>query len=107
MPARVQLTRRRERRLLKLIECGATVAEACRAVEITRKTIYRHARADMIFAERLRAARERRQSPLSAESALAGWREIAARLEREYPERWASFDGSTASFDAFDFDPLA
>jgi hypothetical protein len=37
MPAPAKFTQRRERRLLTLIESGATIAEAARAVEISRQ----------------------------------------------------------------------
>jgi hypothetical protein len=60
MSAPAKFTPRRERRLLALIGAGASVAEAARAVEISRQVLYRHARADPAFAELLRAARERR-----------------------------------------------
>jgi hypothetical protein len=44
--------------------------------------IYRAARANPCFAERLAAARENRAPTLN-------WREAARWLEAEHPERWA------------------
>ena len=89
MPAPAKFTPRRERRLLALIEGGATIAEASRAVEISRQALYDRTRADVFFAERLRAARESRAPALAGETELPDWREAAEQLEREYPERWA------------------
>ena len=88
MPAPAKFTPRRERRPLPLIGAGASVAEAARAVEISRQVLYRHARADPVFAELLRAAREQRDpDPFAVEP--PDWREIAAQLELEHPDRWA------------------
>jgi hypothetical protein len=107
MPAPAKFTRRRERRLLTLIESGATVAEACRAVEVARNTIYKHARADVFFAERLRAAREQREPALDSIDAL-DWREAARRLEADDPLRWALPGDDGDPFDPLDdFDATA
>jgi hypothetical protein len=98
MPAPVKLTARRERRLLALIAAGATLAEASRATQISRQAVNRHARTDAIFADRLRRARDQvRPSRLDPASAH-DWREIAAKLERQDPLRWALPDQS------FEFD---
>jgi transposase len=86
MPAHAKFTRRRERRLVELVVAGATIAEASRAVEVSRMTVYRHARADPALAARLCAART--GHPTSVE--LLDWREIAERLERTDPLRWGS-----------------
>jgi hypothetical protein len=77
------LTYRRETRLLALLTLGEGVAAACRAVGISRMTVYRHARSDPSFANRLRAAREHRAAVED------DWHLAAAFLEHEYPERWA------------------
>jgi transposase len=99
MPAHATLTRKRERRALALIGGGASVAEASRAIEVSRSTFYRRVRSDPLFAELLRAAREQRApDPVPVEP--PDWREIARQLEREHPEHWALPD-------PFDFDPLA
>ena len=84
MAAQAKLTRRRERRVLALIAGGATIAEASRAVEVSRQTLYRHARADATFSAQLDAARER----LPAMVEPLDWRAAAQYLEREHPERW-------------------
>jgi hypothetical protein len=108
MPAPAKFTRRRERRLLTLIEGGATIAEACRAVEISRQALYDRARDDVLFGERLRDAREQRTPALDSIDAL-DWREAARRLEADDPLRWA-LKGSGEPFDPLDgesFDPLA
>jgi Helix-turn-helix domain of resolvase len=83
MAAHLKLKGSRERRLLRLIENGEPVAAACRAVEVSRQTVYRHARTDPMFAERLAVARAR-PAPVEED-----WRVIAERLEREYPRHWA------------------
>ena len=83
--ARPRLTYARETRLLALLTLGEPVAAACRAVGISRQTVYRHARADSAFAERLRAVREHRPPP----AAVLNWTEAAHQLERDFPERWA------------------
>jgi hypothetical protein len=84
--------------LLALIEAGATLAEAARAVDVSRMTIHRHRRADPAFAVLLGAARRPRGfdpgEPLD-------WREAALVLESNAPERWA-LPGDP--FDPFDFD---
>jgi hypothetical protein len=83
MPAHA-ISRRRERRFLALIEAGATIAEACRAVEISRPTVYRRVRDDASFAYRLGLARARPPGP-----PVEDWRAAAAILESNFPERWA------------------
>jgi hypothetical protein len=65
---------------LALVAAGATIAEAGRAVRVSRSMIYRAARANPRFAERLAAARENRAPTLN-------WREAARWLEAEHPER--------------------
>jgi hypothetical protein len=71
---------------LALVAAGATIAEAGRAVCVSRSMIYRSARASPRFAERLAAAREDRAlTPVEA----LDWREAARWLEVESPERWA------------------
>jgi hypothetical protein len=88
--AALTTSRRRERRFLALVEAGATVAEACRAVGVSRTTIYRRARDVSEFAHRLDLARAPVAGP--PDGALGDpldWREIASRLEAESPERWA------------------
>jgi hypothetical protein len=67
---------------LALVAAGATIAEAGRAVSVSRSMIYRAVRADSRFAVRLAAARENRAPTLN-------WREAARWLEVESPERWA------------------
>jgi Homeodomain-like domain len=69
--ARRRLTGDRRRRLLALVELGEPVAAACRAVGVSRQTIYRHRRRDPVFAERM---------------AAGGWRLAAARERR--PADW-------------------
>jgi hypothetical protein len=66
--------------------------------------IYRSARANQLFAERLSAAREQQVSTMVDTEPL-DWRDAAARLEREHPERWALPDDAGDPLDAFDFDP--
>ncbi len=73
MPAHAKFTRRRERRLLALIENGATISEASRALEVSRQTVYRRARADAFFAVELRAARTQTCAPVG-EVAPLDWR---------------------------------
>jgi hypothetical protein len=51
MPAHA-IPRRRERRFLVLVEAGATVSEASRAVGISRMIVHRRTRADAPFANR-------------------------------------------------------
>jgi hypothetical protein len=106
MAAPAKLTRRRENRLLELIATGVTLAEASRAIEVSRKTIYKHARADAVFAELLRDARESRASTM-VETELPDWRAIARQLEAEHPERWSLPDDGATIVPPFDFDPLA
>jgi DNA-binding CsgD family transcriptional regulator len=101
--APLQLTPRRERRLLKLVQAGVTVAEASRAVAISRQTVWRHARADAVFAVQLQAARA--GSRWSAGQPLDDWREAALMLERTDPVRWALPGGDDDPFR--DFDPGA
>jgi hypothetical protein len=86
MPAHA-ITRRRERRLLALIEAGASISEASRATQVSRTTVYRHTRADTTFAHRLDRARVRVAGP-----PVEDWRTAAAFLEREHPEQWALRD---------------
>ena len=81
--ARVRFTRRRERRLLTLIEAGATISEASRAVQVSRTTIYRRAHEDAAFAHRLDLARVLVTGP-----PLEDWTAAAAFLEHEHPKRW-------------------
>jgi hypothetical protein len=83
-----------------LIEAGATIAEACQAVEISRQTLYRRARSHAAFAELLRAAREQMRPTADDPFAQFDWREAAKQLEAEHPENWKLSD-------PFDFDPLA
>jgi hypothetical protein len=99
MPAPAKLTRRRANRLLELVESGVSVAEASRAVRLSRKTIYKHARADELFDVQLKAARA---GSRSIAPPVEDWRAAAARLEANDPLRW-SLPG--AAGDAFDFDP--
>ena len=82
--ARLRLTRRRERRLLTLIEAGATISEASRAVGISRMTVYRRTRADAAFANRLRLARVLVRVPGPP---VDDWRALALILESNFPER--------------------
>jgi hypothetical protein len=104
MPTPMKLKGSRERRLLALLTFGESLTAASRAVGVTTTTVNRHRRADPAFAERLSAARENRApDPLPIEP--TNWREVAAQLEAENPERWAS---PGDPLDAFrDFDPLA
>jgi transposase len=88
MPAHAKLTARRERRLIELVESGARIAEASRAVEVSRMTVYRHTQTDPAFAARLRAARTGTPAPVE----LVDWREIAEQLERENPLEWGPPD---------------
>ena len=87
------VTRRRERRLLTLIEAGATVSEASRAAQVSRSTIYRRAREDEAFAHRHDLARVRVTGP-----PLEDWTAAAAFLEHEHPERWQGATGSSRAF---------
>jgi hypothetical protein len=106
VPAPAKFTRRRERRLLALIEAGATIAEASRAVEISRQALYDRTRADVFFAERLRDAREQRTSALVPIEPL-DWRVVARQLEAEHPQRWSLRDDDDDDpFAAFEYDPL-
>jgi hypothetical protein len=86
MPAHTKFTRRRERRVLALIDAGATIAEASRAVSVSRQTVYRRARSDAAFAHRLDLARIRLAG---APAPSDDWRASAAFLESAFPERWA------------------
>lgn len=86
MPAPVKLTTRRERRLLTLIENGASVAEASRAIEVSRTSIYRRARADASFAMRLQLARGRGHR---AAIAAGDWSASTKMAETDSPEHWA------------------
>jgi hypothetical protein len=79
--ARLRFTRRRERRLLTLIEAGATISEASRAVAISRMTVNRCTRADAAFANRLRLARVRVPRP-----PVDDWRAAALILESNFPQ---------------------
>jgi hypothetical protein len=72
---------------LVLIEAGASVAEASRAVQLSHMTIYRHAQADPTVANRLDGARVR--LPGHPTEPPDDWREAAAFLESAFPERWA------------------
>jgi hypothetical protein len=92
-----KFTSRREGRFLTLVEAGATVAEAARAVQLSRMTIHRHRRADTLFAHRLDLARIRPAGP--PVELPDDWRDAAHMLEQISPERWAPPD--------FDFDPQA
>ena len=83
---RAKFTRRRERRFLALLDAGASVAEAARAVQLSRMTIYRHAQADPVFAHHLDVARLGLCPPVELPD---DWREAAAFLESAFPERWA------------------
>jgi hypothetical protein len=91
---------KRQTRLLALLTMGESLAAAARAVNVSCNTVNRHRRADPVFAEAVRAAREQRVPELVVE--VPDWRVIAAQLEREHPERWALPGG-----DPFDFDPQA
>jgi hypothetical protein len=105
VPALAKFTRRGERRLLALIGAGATLAEAARAVEISRQALYDRTRTDVLFAERVRVARERRQSTaLPVDPAELDWRAAARQLEIDAPERWAVAGGVGDPFDFAPFD---
>jgi hypothetical protein len=94
---RPKFTQRRERRFLALLDAGASVAEAARAVQLSRMTIYRHAQADPLFAHHLELARIRLPGP--PVELDDHWRETAAFLKQTAPERWA--------LPTFDIDPPA
>lgn len=91
----VKLTGRRESRFLALLQMGVTVAEACRAVGVSRQTVYRHAHENAGFGVRLASARIIGRAPVSAVGARISdpdglnWQMAAAQLERDFPERWA------------------
>jgi hypothetical protein len=100
MPAPPKLTGDRERRLLTLLTIGEPLEAACRAINVSSTSVRKRARRDPEFAERVAAARERRAPTL----VQPDWREIAAQLEAEHPERWALPDDGGDPFDGFDFD---
>lgn len=78
------------------LEAGATIAEACRAVEISRPTVYRRVRGDAAFASPLDLARAHRSGP-----PVGDWRAAAAILESNFPERWSLPGDLGDPFDAF------
>jgi hypothetical protein len=88
MAARPKLTYARETRLLALLVFGETFEASCRAIGISSTAVRKRANRDPSFAERLQAAREHR-APAPAQLEPLDWREAAAQLEREHPERWA------------------
>lgn len=89
MPAHPKLIGRRERRLLALIQAGASINEASRAVLISKQAVHRHARTDPVFAAKLRAAR--RPAPVT-DPLAPGWMESALWLEREADDWSVSVD---------------
>jgi hypothetical protein len=99
MPAHA-ISRRRERRFLVLIEAGATISEAARAVQVSRQTVYGRAAEDLAFAHRLELARVRLPGPPPVDD----WRVIARQLETEHPQDWALPGDAGDPFDTFDFD---
>ena len=94
MAAHLKLTGRRERRLLDLVQMGATVSEAAAACGVARQTVYRHARRDEGFGTLLHLScmigRQSFTAALNREVAAAAldWQAAAALLERDFPERY-------------------
>lgn len=100
-----KLTPERAERLVELLAAGATTAQAAEALGVSRRTIQvwrarawsRESRdAPYVALERRLRARslhERRTPRVeAAEPEPEDWQSIAARLEREAPERWAAPD---------------
>lgn len=85
--AHPKLTYRRETRLLALLVFGEPLECACRAIGISSTAIRKRMARDVVFAERVRAAREHRAVPALATA--YDWRAVAAQLEAEHPDRWA------------------
>jgi hypothetical protein len=96
--ARPKLTASRKTRLLALLAFGESFEASCRAINVSSTAVRNHAHRHPAFAERLRAVRENR-SPALAPVEPLDWRDAAAQLERDFPERWSLPD--------FEFDPLA
>jgi hypothetical protein len=97
MAARPKLTTSRKTRLLALLAFGESFEASCRAINVSSTAVRNHAQRHPAFAERLRAARENRSPALTPVE--LDWRDAAAQLERDFPERWSLPD--------FEFDPLA
>jgi hypothetical protein len=106
MPAPMKLRGKRERRLLALLAFGESLSAASRAIGVSTRTVKRHRRADPVFDEAVRAARENRV-PAFVPIEPMDWREVARRLEASDPLRWALRGDPLDAFAAFDFDPLA
>lgn len=88
MPARAKLTRRRERRLIALLEAGESLAAACRAIDVSAEAVRRKAIRDPMFSARVAAARGGRaptRRPLD-------WLIARKQLEHQHPQRWARSD---------------
>jgi hypothetical protein len=82
-----KVARGRERRFLTLVDSGAPVAEASRAVAVSRQTVYCQARADVAFAHGLDLARVGLTGlPVELPDER---RDAAALLESAFPEPWA------------------
>lgn len=82
MAAHPKLTYRRETRLLALLVFGEPLECACRAIGVSSTAVRKRMARDRAFAERVQVARSHRREP-------DDWRELAAQLEAEHPERWA------------------
>jgi hypothetical protein len=88
MAARPKLTASRKTRLLALLAFGESFKASCRAINVSSTAVRTHAQRHPAFAELLRAARENRSPALTPVEPLH-WRDAAAQLERDFPERWA------------------
>jgi hypothetical protein len=68
--------------LLAILQPGEPLEAAYRAVQVSATAVRKRAAGDAVFAERLRAARDR--CPRAH-----GWQDAAAFLEAEHPEHWS------------------
>lgn len=81
---RPKLTAQRQDRLIAIVALGESLEAACRAVEVSATAVRKCAQRDLLFAARLRAARERARG-----AAVQDWEVAAQLLERGFGDHWS------------------